>query len=415
MKVAIIGAGPTGLLIGLRLSQKGHKVTVFEKEKEIGGLTKTFKEKDWQWPLEEFYHHLFSSDKTTQKIIQELNLKNKLLFLNPKTSILKDNKFLKFDTPLSVLKFPYFSFLEKIRFGIVTLYLKFSNNYFSFEKIKATQWLKKNYGEKVYKILWKPLLKAKFPIKTNQISLSWFWARIKVRGKQLCYIKGSFKTLIKGMEKEIEKNKGQIITDHEIKNQSELKDFDKIIFTTPSSVLLKVFENKLPQEYKDKIKKLEMLGAANLILILKEQFLKDNTYWLNINEKDYPFAVIVEHTNFVSKKYYNQKNILYIGSFYPQNHAYLKKDKDEILKEFLPYLKKINPSFRKKDILNHYLFKNLYAQPLRIINYPKIMPDFKTPLQNVFLVNMQQVYPWDRGINYAIDKGEKIIKSIDNE
>ena len=413
MKVAIIGAGPTGLLIGLRLSQKGHKVTIFEKEKEIGGLTKTFKEKNWQWPLEEFYHHLFSSDKIAQKIIQELGLRDKLLFLNPKTSILKNKEFLKFDTPLSVLKFPYFSFLEKIRFGVVTLYLKFSNNYLSFEKIKATDWLKKNYGEKVYKILWEPLLKSKFPIKTNQISLSWFWARIKVRGKQLCYLKGSFKTLTKKIEKEIKKNKGIIITNHEIKNQSDLKGFDKIIFTTPAYVLLKVFESKLPKKYKEKIKKLEMLGAVNLVLILKEQFFKDNTYWLSINEKNYPFVAVVEHTKFISKKYYNQKRILYIGGYYPQNHPYFKKDKNEILKEFLPHLKKINPSFRKKGILNYYFFKNLYTQPLRIINYPKIMPDFKTPLKNVFLANMQQVYPFDRGINYAFKFAEKFINETE--
>jgi len=413
MKVAIIGAGPTGLLVGLRLSQKGYKVTIFEKNKEIGGLAKTFKEKDWQWPLEEFYHHFFSSDKTFQKIINELGLKDKLLYLNPKTSILKNKEFLKFDTPLSVLKFPYFSFSEKIRFGIVTLYLKFSNNFPLFEKIKATDWLKKNYGKKVYKILWGPLLKSKFPIKTNHISLSWFWGRIKVRGKQLCYLKGSFKTLMKEMEKEIKKNKGKIITNYEIKNQSDLKSFDKIIFTTPAYSLLKVFGKKLPKEYKKKIKKLEMLGAINLVLILKEKFLKDNTYWLNINEKNYPFVAVVEHTNFISKKYYNQKRILYIGGYYPQNHLYLKKNKNQILKEFLPYLKKINPSFKKKDILNYYFFKSIYAQPLRIVNYPEIMPGFETPLKNVFLVNMQQVYPWDRGINYAFKFAEKFINETE--
>ncbi len=410
MEIAIIGAGPTGLLLGLRLSQNGHQVTIFEKEKETGGLTQTFKEKDWGWPVEKFYHHLFSSDKVAQKIISQLGLKKKLLYLNPKTSILKGKEFLKFDSPTAVLKFPYFSLLEKIRFGFVTLYLRLSNNYLAFEKIAAASWLKKNYGEKVYQILWEPLLKSKFPFKTNQISLSWFWARIKVRGKKLGYLKGSFKTLTQKMTEEIKKNNGQIITNHEIKSQQDLKNFDKIIFTTPAPSFLKVFKDKLPKEYQKKLKKLEMLGSLNLVLVLKEKFFKDNTYWLNISEKNYPFVVVVEHTNFISEKYYQQKRILYVGGYYPQNHPYFKGNKKQVLAKFLPYLKKINPLFKEKDILNYYLFKDLYSQPLRVKNYTKLIPNFKTPLKNVFLVNMQQVYPFDRGINWAFKLAEKFIK-----
>lgn len=36
MKVAIIGAGICGLYLGWKLSGKGHEVTIFEKEKEVG-------------------------------------------------------------------------------------------------------------------------------------------------------------------------------------------------------------------------------------------------------------------------------------------------------------------------------------------------------------------------------------------
>jgi len=410
MEIAIIGAGPTGLLLGLRLSQKGHQITIFEKEKEIGGLTKTFKEKDWVWPVEKFYHHLFSSDKAAQKIISQLGLKKKLLYLNPKTSILKGKEFLKFDSPIAVLKFPYFSLLEKIRFGLVTLYLRLSNNYLAFEKIAASTWLKKNYGEKVYQILWEPLLKSKFPFKTEQISLSWFWARIKVRGGKLGYLKGSLKTLTQKLTEEIKKNKGKIMTAHEIKTEKELKNFDKIIFTTPTSIFLKIFKERLPRKYQERLKKLEMLGNLNLVLVLKEKFLKDNTYWLNISEKNYPFVVVVEHTNFISKKYYQQKRIIYVGGYYPQKHPYFKKNKKQIMAEFLPSLKKVNPLFKEKDILNYYLFKELYSQPLRIKNYLNLIPNFKTPLKNVFLVNSQQVYPFDRGINYTFKLAEKFIK-----
>jgi hypothetical protein len=39
-----------------------------------------------------------------------------------------------------------------------------------------------------------------------------------------------------------------------------------------------------------------------------------------------------------------------------------------------------------------------------------MIPSFKTPLKNVFLANMEQVYPWDRGTNYAVELGQKIAR-----
>ena len=33
-------------------------------------------------------------------------------------------------------------------------------------------------------------------------------------------------------------------------------------------------------------------------------------------------------------------------------------------------------------------------------------------MPNVFLANIQQVYPWDRGTNYAVELGQKAAKLI---
>jgi len=168
----------------------------------------------------------------------------------------------------------------------------------------------------------------------------------------------------------------------------------------------------LPQDYQQKLSQLKMIGTLNLVLTLKKSFLKDGTYWLNINEENFPFVGVVEHTNFVNKSHYHHHYILYVLDYYPQNHRFFKMDKENILKEFLPFLKKINPDFRKNLIEKSYLFTNLYAQPLIPLNYSTIIPPFKTPVKNVFLTCMQQVYPWDRGLNYAIELGQKIAEEI---
>jgi protoporphyrinogen oxidase len=418
MKVAIVGTGITGLTAGLKLSQKGHEVVLFEKEEYAGGLSAGFRKKGWDWHLEFFFHHFFATDKEAKKLIRELGLEDKLFYLRPKTSVFKQGKIYQFDSPLSVLKFPLLSFPERLRTGLVTLFLKSYPRWQSLEKTKASGWLKKYYGQKTYEVLWQPLLGSKFGKQAGKISMAWFWARIKKRSARLGYLEGGFQPLIDELVKKIKQRGGKILLNHEVKNLDELENFDRIIITTPAEIFLKIAP-QLPKEYQARLEKFKMLGAVNLILELKEQFLKDKTYWLNISEESFPFVAVVEHTNFVNPKYYNGNHLVYVGGYYPQNHRYFRMSKDRILKEFLPYLKKISPRFNQSSlpagrhgIINHQSSISKFAQHIVPPHYSQIIPNYQTPLKNIFLANMQQVYPWDRGVNYAIELGEKVVDLV---
>ncbi|MGB9707636.1 MAG: FAD-dependent oxidoreductase [Microgenomates group bacterium] len=400
MKIAVVGAGITGLTTAYRLSQKNYKVVVFEKEKFPGGLAAGFKKENWDWSVEYFFHHLFTSDQSAKKLISELNLSARLFYSRPKTSIFYQGKISQFDSPINLLFFPHLNFPEKIRAALATAYLKMANNWQKLEKISAWDWLISAYGKWPFRILWQPLLQGKFGKQAKKISAAWFWARIKRRSTKLGYLRGGFQVLVNQLLEKIKENGGQIILDHEVKNLKELKDFDRIIITTPTE---KFFKTNLPP----------MLGAINLILILKDQFLTDGTYWLNINEPNFPFVAVVEHTNFVDSKHYGGERILYVGGYYPQNHCYFGMNPREILLEFLPFLKKINKKFDNSSITNYELRISKFAQPIMVLNYSKILSELKRSLpKNIYLANMQTIYPWDRGVNYAIDQGEKVANEI---
>ena len=389
MKVAIIGGGITGLVSAYYLSQKGHQTTIFEKENYLGGLAAGFQQKGWSWYLDNFFHHLFVSDWSARRLINKLGLKSRLIYLRPKTSIFKNNQICQFDSSVSLLKFPFLSFKEKIRTGLVTAYLRTTNDWRPLEKVTAAGWLRKYYGKPAYKTLWQPLLEAKFGKEAEKISMAWFWGRLKKRSVKLGYLNGGFQVLINRLAEEIKKSGGKVYLNREISDFNQLKkDFYRIIITSSSRAT-------------------KMLGAVNLILVLKEKFLTGGTYWLNINDPGFPFVAVVEQTNFVDKKYYGGNNILYVGGYYPQNHRYFKMSASQIYKEFLPYLKKINPQFDGLSVTGYELRVNKFAQPIIPVNYSQILPKIAKPEPNVFLANMQMVYPWDRGINYAIELGEK--------
>jgi hypothetical protein len=48
-------------------------------------------------------------------------------------------------------------------------------------------------------------------------------------------------------------------------------------------------------------------------------------------------------------------------------------------------------------------------------NYEEKIPDYKTPLPGVFLANFSQIFPEDRGTNFAVREGEKIAALVRRE
>jgi protoporphyrinogen oxidase len=107
--------------------------------------------------------------------------------------------------------------------------------------------------------------------------------------------------------------------------------------------------------------------------------------------------------------------LLYIGNYLPKDHPYLSLSKEELLKKFIPFLKKINPHFRPSSIVSSELFFGPFAQPVFPVNYSRHIPEFETPIKNVFLANMDMVYPWDRGTNYAVEIGKNIAEFISHQ
>ena len=59
-----------------------------------------------------------------------------------------------------------------------------------------------------------------------------------------------------------------------------------------------------------------------------------------------------------------------------------------------------------------WLFRETYAQPIPPLNHSQHIPDLRTPLPGLYFASMSQVYPWDRGTNYAVEIGRRAARLI---
>lgn len=416
MKVAILGGGFAGLAAAYYERKKGYEVVLYEKEEYLGGLAAGFKEKGWDWSLERAYHHMFATDSHTLDLARETKYKD-IFFQTPHTDSYYNGKTYPLDTPLDLLKFPLLKPIERVRVGVVVAVLKLLPPLSYFESQTAADFCKRYMGKNGWNVFLGELFRKKFGKYAENVLASFVWARFKVRTQSLGYMKGGFQTFINHLESTISKNGVQIKKGYTVESILQKKEdlyvngvkFDKIISTLPTPILIKLTQNLFPSQYLKKFEKLKFLHAVNLILETKEPLL-EKSYWLSVCDPKVPIMVLIQQTNFINKRNYGGNNILYIGNYVEKDSNLLKMDKKQALEYFLPYLKKINSKPLK--IINSYLFKAPFAQPIFDKDFLKNKPGFETPIKNFYIANLDMTYPNDRGTNYAIKLGKEVSENF---
>jgi len=421
MKIAIIGAGYAGMSAAYDLVRAGHEVTIFEADTQSGGLAAGFKEPHWEWSVEKYYHHWFASDVHMLGLIDELGLIHKVRFPRPYTVLLHKGKWYPFDSILQAILFPGLGWgINKARFGLVGLYLRLTTNWQTLEKTTVEAWMRKWAGNKVYEMIWEPMMIGKFGPHHKDVTMAWFWARIHARTTKLGTYVGGFQAFADDFAKILTNLGVQIKLNTRVKSiipnlaggltiqtGSQFDDFDKVL-STISPGLMAQLASDLPPDYLLGLVNLKSMGAVVMTLSLKHRISEQGYYWFNIpKDAGFPFLAVVEHTNYLSPEYFGGDHILYCGDYRVTDHEYFELSDDELLTRFIPGIQRINPDFKPEWINKTWVHRTKYGQPVPLVDHSKNIPAIETPIPGLYFASMSQVYPWDRGTNFAVEIGRK--------
>ena len=427
-QVAVIGGGIGGLSAAYDLVQAGKAVTVYEAADYVGGLAAGFKEPHWDWSVERFYHHWFQSDQYILGLIDELGWSDKVRFPRPLTVMYHQGKFYPFDSVMAALLYPGLGWgINKIRFGLVGLYLRLTSNWMSLEKTTVDAWMRKWAGDKVYESMWEPLMIGKFGEEyARVVNMAWLWARLHARTTRLGTFEGGFQAFSDQLADRLREMGVQIklgarvmaITPAEGERVTLLwgdegdQTFDQVLSTT-SPGLLANLAPALSEPYLEGLLSLQSMGAVVMTFSLKYRLSEEGYYWYNIPKNaDFPFLSLVEHTNYLSPEYFGGDHIVYIGDYLPQDHAFFEMSQEALEAHFLPYLKRFNPAFSPDWVNKTWLSRTKYAQPVPLLNHSKNIPAIRTPIPGLYFASMSQVYPWDRGTNFAVEIGRRAARMM---
>jgi len=433
-RIAIIGGGLTGITAAYRLTQQGHHVTIFEASDTLGGLAAGFELAGHR--VEQAYHFLYKTDEHILALVDELGLSDRLTYHKSSVSTYYGGKLYPMQGPIDLIRFKPLSFINRIRAGLSVLYLQREKNWRKLSRVTALEWLRKYAGRQVTDVIWEPLLRGKFDKYHDKVTMSWLWGRVlqrmdsrdaKLGGEALGYFDGGFKILIDALMGPI-RDRGADVRfkapvfklSHDeatggvdVTTKDGVERFDRVLATVPSHVLAKMIGDYRENDatYFQKLESIDYLDAAVQVFATKQDLTR--YYWHNINSPNAPFVVFLSLTALVGREKFNGLNVYYIGDYIPPDHESMSMPEADLKTRWYGELQKIFPAFDRSQIVDDALFRLRNAQHIVDIGFEENkLVAHQTPCPGVLMCNFSQIYPMDRGTNYAVRDGNRMAELI---
>jgi protoporphyrinogen oxidase len=445
LRVAVIGAGVTGLVAAREIARAGHEVEVFERWPGLGGQAATL-DVGQGHRLERYYHHWFTSDLPVLSLCRELGVE--VEWHDSTMAVFVDGRSRPFTTPLDLLRFTPLSLRDRLRMGFAVLRLQRSAKPISeYEGETAREWIIREMGRAPWETVWGPLLRGKFGSRAGDISMAWMWGKLTTRrrlegkaarGERLGYPAASFEPLFEGLVSDVQRHGGTVHTDTPVRRISrssgawtvslgvpgsfrrgldpaafeELSTatFDAVLATVPNDVFLALVGHEISADYRALLDGTEYHTALCLLLEIDRQV--SPFYWTNIADTTLPFVGLVEHTNLISPSRYDGRRFLYVANYVEPGSSLLSLSGEELLAHYLPGLRKVNRAFDRSWVKQLWRFDEPAGQPIVTVGYESRIPDHDTGAPRLVLANTTQIYPEDRGTNYAVREGQQAAAAL---
>ena len=426
----IVGGGMMGMTLAHRLSQQGHRVTLFEAASELGGLVSPWKMNDVEW--DKFYHVILLSDSRTRNILKDIGLDDKIEWVETRTGFYMNGKLYSMSDTVEFLKFPTLNLIDKFRLGLTIIVASRIKNWKRLEKTPVTVWLRRWSGNRTFNKIWLPLLRAKLGESYQRTSAVFIWATIQrlygarrsgLKKEMFGYVPGGYKKVIEMFKQKLLSEGVTVRTNYaarEIKTSSGGKpsidfgngapqEFDEVIVTLPSSLAAKLCKGLSEAEI-EKLNNVEYLGVICLAVLLDKPI--SQFYITNITDTRFPFTGVIEMSALVDKKYLGGQSLVYLPKYVTSDDPLFNKSDEEIKTYFLDNFKKMYPWLTDDNIKFAGVARAKHVITVAKLNYSEALPGIKTSMPGVSIINTSHIKDGTLNVNETVRVAETKLEEI---
>jgi len=418
-----------GLAAAYELARQGRRVTVFEGDDRLGGMSAHF---DFEGTnVERYYHFVCMPDQTTFAYLREFGLEDRLRWRDTRMGFYLNGRLHDWGNPQAMLRFPGLTMSEKIRYGLHVMRAKSITDWRPYDRLSSTDWLLKWIGKNAYDVMWRPLFHYKFFEFENSLSAAWLGTRIKrvalsrtsVFQERLGYLQGVSEVLLDAVAERLSTLGGRIelstrvqavLSEGEgaarrvrgVRVEGKERAFDAVVSTAPLPYVPALVPD-LPSHERALIEAIRHVGVVCVILKLKRPF--SPNFWMNINDPRIEIPGLIEYTNLNPL---DGSTVLYAPFYMPPTHPKYARPISAFVDETLDALQAIRPDFDRGDVLAATASRYAHAQTVCSPGFFDALPPMQSALTGFFLADTSYYYPEDRSISESLRVGVELAKAV---
>jgi len=423
LSAAIIGGGISGLASALRVANLGHRVTLIEGENFLGGLGTTFPYGGDH--LERFYHCILPDDTALLAFIRELGLEDDLLWRATHMGFMYQRQIYPLNTAIDLLRFSPLTFAERVRLGLMGLKARNQGASVELDGVTAEHWVRGMVGDRVFDILWKPLLSAKIGDHYPALPALWLSSRMSREKSSQKEVKGclrrGYKSLIdafagalreRGVDIRFDTRVETIERDGEamelIFANGQRETYDFVVSTSPL-VQFQRMTKSLGIESRIADLKLDYQGVVSGVFLLDTPITK--YYWMPFVDSGATAQGMIEMSNLVPLERSRSLYVTYLVNYTHRDTPLYQESDQEILKRYRADMNRLFPN-PQRHIVDQYVFRAPFVEPIWTVNYGQARPPSSVIPGRLYLACTAQVYPRVNSWNSCCEVVEGMIPRL---
>lgn len=421
----IIGGGILGMTLAHQLAQEGKNVTLFEGANHLGGLASAWSLGDVVW--DRHYHVILLSDTRLRTMLVELGLEQEMEWVETRTGFYTNGKLYSMSNTLEFLRFPPLGWLDKLRLGMTIIWASKIKHWKKLEKIPVTDWLKRWSGNRTFKKIWLPLLRAKLGENYKKASAAFIWAiiarmyaarRTGLKKEMFGYLPGGYARILDrfaevlaganvaiklGHKARKVKSRGRGIVSVEFENGHE-ETFDQVVLTMAAPIAARLC-SELSQAEIDRLQGIQYQGIICASLLLKQPLA--SYYVTNITDSWVPFTAVIEMSTLVDPQQFGGNTLVYLPKYVTPDDAAFDLSDQELEDLYMQALLQMYPHFDRRNLLCFRVSRVRYVLAISTLKYSETLPPMTTSIPGVHIVNSAHILNGTLNVNETIQLAQK--------